>query len=311
MSRDAAYTNIAHRDAGPSFNVDPQDSNKKQESLLALFIDRVTAGKGVKGFLKRYRRELTTWVVFVVASGFLGTLFSDLTFSGILTLGSGFQVLSYSLILLKILSTECISSLSGETFLLTLIGLVFRLVSTTQFNGYLPVDSSGDWLLQTLDALSLLQVSYIIYLMYWRLSHLKNKNDSIKAWYFIPLCLTGAPIFRANLNHHYLADNCWMFSLLVETCANMPQIVLLSTIKDEVEGMTGHYLAAQAVSKLFSLLFWTTSYKELIVAGSTPLASLTIIIAYLIQALLLGDFLYYYLKSVSNNTRLIVTDLEV
>jgi len=295
------------------YNINPEvKSGKAPQTFISLLLDRVTDGKGINGFLRRYRSELVTWITFFCASIVLALFFSDLSFSGILTLASGFQLLSYVLISIKIYTTQTVASLSSETLILTAIALMARLVSTCQFNGYLPMDRSGDWLLQSIDAISLALVGISLYSIFYVYNNTKNtESDILKFWMMIPFCLILSPILRANLNHHYFADNCWMFSLLVETCANLPQIVVISNQSTEVEGFTGHFLAAQAVSKMFSTLFWATSYKELIVAGSTQLSSLAICCCYCLQTLILADFFYYYIRAVGTNTRLVVSDLDL
>jgi len=268
--------------------------------------------KGYLSLLLKYRTELITWGAFGLVSISLGFFFSDLTFSAIATLASAFQILSYLLIHLKIHATGTVNSLSQETLTLTVCSLFLRLISTTQFNGYLPVDKSGDWLIQACDALCLLLVTGAIFLSRTTYqSTIPYDQDSLLAIYMIPLAIIISPFIKANLNHHWLADNCWMTSLLIETFANMPQVVLLSQQDDEVEILTGHFLASQGISKILALVFWASSYRELIVAGSSALSSGAIIACYGIQTVVLGDFLYYYFRSLSNNTRIVINDIDM
>jgi len=268
--------------------------------------------KGIMSLMIKYKTELATWAAFGFVTIQLAYLFSDLSFSAIATLASGFQILSYALIILKIHATATVNSLSQQTFILTMSALFLRLISTTQFNGYLPVDRSGDWLIQTCDALSFIAVALAVYLSKSRYHQTIPKDqDKLLAVYLGPVAFVLAPFLKANLNHNWLADNCWMTSLMLETVANMPQVVLLSQQDEEVEGLTGHYLAAQGISKILNLCFWASSYKELIVAGSSAWSSGSIVAAYGIQVLVLGDFLYYYFKSMSSNTRIVINDMDL
>merc|ERR1719182_711327 len=73
-----------------------------------------------------------------------------LGFSSFLTLGAGFQCLGFVLLALKVQNQSGASGLSGKTLAMYALTLCFRLSSTVHLNGYLPVDQTGDWLLDAL-----------------------------------------------------------------------------------------------------------------------------------------------------------------
>merc|ERR1719426_569978 len=88
-------------------------------------------------------------------------------------------------------------------------------------------------------------------------------------------------------------------ALYIDVVAMAPQLVLISKIRGEVEALTSHFVAATALSRLTSLIFWYHGFAELApLDGSFNLAGWAIIAAHVLQVLLLGDFLFYYIRAV-------------
>jgi len=73
---------------------------------------------------------------------------SDLGFSSVLTLGAAFQCLGFYTLLIKVERAKSVAGISSKTVHLYAAVLFLRLGSTCIYSGYLPVDSSGDFLYQ-------------------------------------------------------------------------------------------------------------------------------------------------------------------
>merc|ERR1719149_434813 len=86
---------------------------------------------------------------------------SDRTFSGLITLAAAVQCLGFLLLRMKI-RKQGAAGISSRSLQLFAVMYVMRLYSTLQFNGYLPVDSSGDWVYQAIDVLALVCVMSIL-----------------------------------------------------------------------------------------------------------------------------------------------------
>merc|ERR1719197_1670469 len=96
-----------------------------------------------------------------------------------------------------------------------------------------------------------------------------------------------------------LFDTLWAAALYIDVVAMMPQLVMMTKIKGEVEALTSHFVGATAINKLVSLMFWYHGFTELApLDGSFNLAGWAIITAHVLQVLLLCDFLLYYIRAV-------------
>ena len=82
---------------------------------------------------------------------------------------------------------------------------------------------------------------------------------------------------------------------------------MLTKLGGEVESLTSHFVAAMVVSRCLSFSFWFYGYKELVPqAGGPNIGGYTIIVAHSLQLLLCADFMYYYLKGLSQGSRKMV-----
>jgi len=79
-------------------------------------------------------------------------------FSSIITMSSVVQCLGITLLCIKVLSCGSAEGISAGSLKLDAFAFAFRLSSTTWLNGYLPVDASGDYVIQAVDMCSLAMV---------------------------------------------------------------------------------------------------------------------------------------------------------
>lgn len=245
------------------------------------------------------RREAKYWILLLLAVGLIYFLFSDGEFSFALTLSVIMQAFAVALLVMKVIATRDTYGLSSDTLICLAFVLVGRLSSTLFFLGYLPYDSSGDWLYQLMEVLCLFLVLYTLYLV----TRTRRSARSLVPWWALTApCFVLALVCHSTLNAFVVTDVLWAFAMYLEGVAFLPQILLVQ--KSDVEVFTSHYVAAYGVSRVLSVLFWLFTFKELNKAYK-PLAvnllagysGYMVILAQVIQLLLVLDFLYYYVKS--------------
>ncbi|KAH8581664.1 ER lumen retaining receptor [Cryptosporidium sp. chipmunk genotype I] len=251
--------------------------------------------------------EILFWIAFCLVLMVGYKYLSDGSFSAILTLSSAFQCFAFLLLASKV-NTQCsLSGISLRSQILYSIALISKLSSTLFFNGYLPVDRSGDWVYQVADVVSLV-ISLL--LIYWGNTKLKYqyKFDKDSVNIVIPIVFSAilAAVIHPDLNSYFPADFAWTFSLYLETTAMLPQLVMMTKIGGEVETLTSHYLASLATSKILSFVFWLFSYRELAPEHGKNIPGWTVMTSFAIQIILFTDFLYAYIKSVRLGRALII-----
>eukprot|EP00451_Oxyrrhis_marina_P013429 CAMPEP_0204327518 /NCGR_PEP_ID=MMETSP0469-20131031/12648_1 /ASSEMBLY_ACC=CAM_ASM_000384 /TAXON_ID=2969 /ORGANISM="Oxyrrhis marina" /LENGTH=285 /DNA_ID=CAMNT_0051309757 /DNA_START=12 /DNA_END=869 /DNA_ORIENTATION=- len=227
--------------------------------------------------------------------------FSDGDFSFLLTLASLISMFGFLMVAVKVSSSKSckgVSLIMSEAYVVVSI---CRLCSIIPYEGYLPYDKSGDWLYQTVEAVTFCLAGSIVYLIRVQFAETYDPTlDTFKRVYLFPPALVLAVLFHPSLNAFMPADICWTFALYLESITVLPQLVLFQKAA-EVEDFTVHFLAGQALSKLLSFLFWVSSFTELN-DDSSHLKSYVgywVIIMQLLQLVIMGDFIYQYIRCLS------------
>jgi hypothetical protein len=263
------------------------------------------ARKDPKSFKKTFL-AYTKIEAFKVWSGFLSTtfvlfwLFSSGNFSFLLTLSSIVSVFSFLMVALKIEATQSVKGVSlkmMECYILIFLG---RLTAIVPFEGYLPFDKSGDWLYQVCEATGLCLAGSIVY--FCRFRHRATydpQTDTLNNVMLIAPAFALSLIMHPNLNGFLPSDISWAFALYLETVAVLCQLFMFMRT-GEVEAHTSHFMAAQALAKVLSFIFWASSFSEL----SNPNHSIKqfvgnwVVATQLVQLIVMGDFIYHYIRCV-------------
>lgn len=204
----------------------------------------------LKRFFNANKETLKFWVPFVFIAIVLFWLFSDWDFSLFLTTSSLTSMFAFMMVALKMETTRSSRGVSLKMFECYFILIICRLFSIIPYEGYLPYDRSGDWLYQTVEAISLVLVGVIVYMCRRRfLASYEAESDVFKHYYLVAGCLVLALIFHPNLNAFMPADVCWTFALYLESFAVLPQLFMFHREK-RVEPFTTHFLAGQAASRV-------------------------------------------------------------
>jgi len=258
------------------------------------FIDGIIAGTSAK------RRENVTIVVsyacMMCCLLVLWREYSDRDFSFLITLAGAAQTLGFFLLVHKMKAHKSAAGISSKTLQMYVMMLLFRLNSTLVKNGYLPVDSTGDWAYQACDITSLLLVFQALFYVHKRYKDTyQDKHDSMPIWNAVlPLCLLAA-VLHGNLNHSWYFDTVWTFSMYLDTIAMMPQLWMLVIKGGQVEALTSHYVAAIFFSRFLTFSFWFTGFSELAPEdGGFNKMGWLLCGCHGLQLLLSVDFMYHY-----------------
>jgi len=264
----------------------------------------VSSGK----IASRNAEEIILYAAFAVLSSICARMLSDLLFSALVTLSAAFTALGFALLFKQVQRRKGVLSISLRSLHLYAVALACRLYSTLQYNGYLPVDRSGDWLYQLIETVALVLVVVLII----QVKKIHDESclvgvDTCNAVVLLVACSLIAIAVHPMLNNRTIPDVLWTLALYVETVAMVPQLFLLTKLGGEVDSLQGHYIACMFLARLLMMRFWVTCYEELRPKGAEyNLPGLGVIGSQLLQVVLFADFMHLYLKSLRTNAKLIL-----
>ena len=263
--------------------------------------------------LKKRRKDIIFWFSVVFAILFIYIFISSKDFSFFLVLSSIVQTSAFVIILLKVTDRQNVSGLSANTLICYSILLFARLTSTLFYPGYLPNDSSGSWLYQLSDIISMLICCLLIYLLYFKYRETSDLilDNKIPFYFLVVPSYLLAMFVKSNLNNNFFCDTNWAFSMYLETVAIFPQILLFTIKKGQIEKFTSHFVALCGLNRLFSLIFWWDTYDELNHSESFFGAYIGyfIIGAQILQLLIMADYYYLYFKSILKGKEINMMDI--
>ena len=263
--------------------------------------------------LKKRRKDIIFWFSVVFAILFIYIFISSKDFSFFLVLSSIVQTSAFVIILLKVTDRQNVSGLSANTLICYSILLFARLTSTLFYPGYLPNDSSGSWLYQLSDIISMLICCLLIYLLYFKYRETSDLilDNKIPFYFLVVPSYLLAVLVKSNLNNNFFCDTNWAFSMYLETVAIFPQILLFTIKKGQIEKFTSHFVALCGLNRLFSLIFWWDTYDELNLSESFFGAYIGyfIIGAQILQLLIMADYYYLYFKSILKGNEINMMDI--
>lgn len=226
--------------------------------------------------------------------------FSSGDFSFLLTLSSLVSMFSFLLVLIKVETATSVKGVSLKMMECYLAIQLGRLCAIVPFEGYLPFDKSGDWLYQVVEALTFCLAGSCVYMCRFRFVNTHDATtDTLNHMWLIGPSAAMAVVFHPNLNSFMPSDMAWAFALYLESVAVLPQLFLFQK-EGQAQPFQAHFLAAQAVSKLISFIFWFSSYSELsnpehIVKGYV---GNWVMAMQIVQLLIMGDFIYHYVRCI-------------
>merc|ERR1712023_461408 len=125
-----------------------------------------------------------------------------------------------------------------------------------------------------------------------------NTDNFMHVWIILPAAAVSL-ILHPNLNNFLPSDIAWAFALYLESVTVLPH-PFMSMKEGKAQAHTSHFLAAQALSRLMSFIFWASSFSEL----SNPdhyikkFVGNWVVGIQLLQLIVMGDFIYHYVRCI-------------
>jgi hypothetical protein len=226
-------------------------------------------------------------------------------FSSILTMAVIVQTLATVFMCVQVITKKSVVGVSARGLTLEAIAVALRLSSTVWLNGYLPTDATGDHVYQIADFCSLGMLLYLLHrvLVTNRCSYQEDDDNSFTMGPTILVCFALAAVLHADMDENPLFDTLWMTGLFAGVVAVLPQLWLIMRTGGRAEAMTCHYIAAMALSKILSGIFMWEAREDITckpwIEGFQH-GIVTILMAHAVHLLLLCDFMYCYVKTMTH-----------
>eukprot|EP00753_Platysulcus_tardus_P005389 PLAT13249.1.p1 GENE.PLAT13249.1~~PLAT13249.1.p1 ORF type:complete len:293 (-),score=116.69 PLAT13249.1:74-928(-) len=275
--------------------------------------------------LSKHRNAIFGWVGLVLALLMVYHLLSDGDFSFLMTISGTCRLFAFGCLLVKIHTQKSCAGVSLKSLECYALAIAARLCSILVYEGYLPYDKSGDWYYQTAEVLSLLMVLVNVFLTLRTYAATYKSSIDVFGNYFVPpaigvIWLIGPALLLAvlahpSLNQFWATDIAWTFGLYLECVAILPQLYLFVRKGGEVESFTSHFVFSLFLSRLFDFIFWLSSYSELNDKYShSPggrYVGLMVLFSQIVQLLLMGDFVYQYVRSMRRGVKMMLPTYTV
>jgi len=225
-------------------------------------------------------------------------VFSSGDFSFLLTLSSLVSMFSFLLVAMAVESGKSVKGVSLKMMECYILVFLCRAFAIIPFEGYLPFDKSGDWLYQVCEAFCLCLSGSIVYCcrVQYASTYDPSTDNLNHVWLIAPAAVVSL-ILHPHLNNFIPSDICWAFALYLESVTVLPQLFMFMK-EGKAQSHTSHFLAAQALSRLMSFIFWASSFSELS-NKNHPIKQFVgnwVVIIQLIQLVIMGDFIYHYIR---------------
>lgn len=243
-----------------------------------------------------------TYIVFAAGAFAVYHHVAEQEFSSILTMAVIVQTLGMVFLCLQVLSGGT-AGVSAQGLTLDGIAVGLRLSSTVWLNGYLPTDRTGDHVYQVMDFCTLAMILFLLRRILGTSAY-QAAEDSFSVGPMVLACFSLAAIFHADMDDNPLFDTLWMTGLFAGVLAVLPQLWLIMRSGGQAEAMTCHYIAAMAISRVLSGIFMWEAREDITckpwVVGVQH-GIIVILMAHAIHLLLLGDFAYMYVRSLTQS----------
>jgi len=287
------------------------------DDLLSKFWDRkkaksssadVSKHAGMKSLLMLCYAVSIVFVVKMYDTCWLPSWSTDewVGFSFVYFIGATVQCLGFLALCMNVKATKCVAGISSQSLLLFAMSLTCRVFTTTIYDGYLPVDQSGDMWAQIMDGCSLVLVVHLLYLVHKTYKHTYDEeNDDLSIGPIVIACVTSACFIRADLNQDPLFDGIWALGLNTEIFQMLPQLYMLAKVGGTVETTTAHYVVNIFIACVCRFAFWVWAIPGCYeLSGESggyhwdmSVGAFYILAAYVIESLIHLDFMYHYVRA--------------
>jgi len=256
----------------------------------------------IKKWTERHAEKLRMWSI--VGAGLCVLFFTIIeTYhdnSYQLLVASYLQMCGFLFVGYSIKSGNDASGVSMRTMECYAIAIASRFLSIGFYVHYIPGDHASEHrTYQLLELITLGIVMWIIYLLrvVYRETY-DEREDTLKTFYLAAPMLALALVFHPTANRDWYSDTAYAFSLYLEVCSVLPQLVLFTATK-EVRPFLSHFVMSVAVAKMLTFYCWAGFWKRY---GLPFLGYITI--SQGTQLVLMADFVYKYVDAIRRNVAL-------
>ena len=253
--------------------------------------------------IRKRKKDVIFWAVSLAIILIILIFICEKENSLYFVLSSMAQTLSFVIIMLRVTQYQSCSGISINYLICFIIMILSRLI-TNIFSSYdIQIDIVNSIFLYLSQFISLLICFYLLYLIYLVYPETSDKmlDSKIPFYYLLIPSLILAIIFKPYIFRNWFFDLMFIYSIILESVAIYPQIILFSIKKGEIETYTSNFIAFQGLSTIFVLIFWYKNYFSLNDNDSLLLggySGFVVIGSEILQLIIMGYYFYLYFKSI-------------
>ena len=253
--------------------------------------------------IRKRKKDVIFWAVSLAIILIILIFICEKENSLYFVLSSMAQTLSFIIIMLRVTQYQSCSGISINYLICFIIMILSRLI-TNIFSSYdIQIDIVNSIFLYLSQFISLLICFYLLYLIYLVYPETSDKmlDNKIPFYYLLIPSLILAILFKPYIFRNWFFDLMFIYSIILESVAIYPQIILFSIKKGEIETYTSNFIAFQGLSTIFVLIFWYKNYFSLNDNDSLLLGGYSgyvVIGSEILQLIIVGYYFYLYFKSI-------------
>lgn len=253
--------------------------------------------------IRKRKKDVIFWAVSLAIILIILIFICEKENSLYFVLSSMAQTLSFVIIMLRVTQYQSCSGISINYLICFIIMILSRLI-TNIFSSYdIQIDIVNSIFLYLSQFISLLICFYLIYLIYLVYPETSDKmlDNKIPFYYLLIPSLILAILFKPYIFRNWFFDLMFIYSIILESVAIYPQIILFSIKKGEIETYTSNFIAFQGLSTIFVLIFWYKNFFSLNDNDSLLLGGYSgyvVIGSEILQLIIMGYYFYLYFKSI-------------
>ena len=253
--------------------------------------------------IRKRKKDVIFWAVTLAIILIILIFICEKENSLYFVLSSMAQTLSFVIIMLRVTQYQSCSGISINYLICFIIMILSRLI-TNIFSSYdIQIDIVNSIFLYLSQFISLLICFYLLYLIYFVYPETSDKmlDNKIPFYYLLIPSLILAILFKPYIFRNWFFDLMFIYSIILESVAIYPQIILFSIKKGEIETYTSNFIAFQGLSTIFVLIFWYKNYFSLNDNDSLLLGGYSgyvVIGSEILQLIIMGYYFYLYFKSI-------------
>jgi len=253
--------------------------------------------------IRKRKKDVIFWAVSLAIILIILIFICEKENSLYFVLSSMAQTLSFVIIMLRVTQYQSCSGISINYLICFIIMILSRLI-TNIFSSYdIQIDIVNSIFLYLSQFISLLICFYLLYLIYFVYPETSDKmlDNKIPFYYLLIPSLILAILFKPYIFRNWFFDLMFIYSIILESVAIYPQIILFSIKKGEIETYTSNFIAFQGLSTIFVLIFWYKNYFSLNDNDSLLLGGYSgyvVIGSEILQLIIMGYYFYLYFKSI-------------